>query len=153
MSTFFYFFKNRCRKCPYCCFLCDRKGKKGEEHLLHIPERSPTSSGYKNGLLFLFSMRGPCIPLYFLAFVALSSLLTSVAKGEIPPRPPPSTAVAPSPSDNQDANAYPEVSKTHLPVFTMDYPRIQIPFEITLWVLLASFAKIGEQTFNTKIQL
>lgn len=31
-------------------------------------------------------------------------------------------------------------------VFTLNYPRIQIPFEITLWVLLASFAKIGEQS-------
>lgn len=40
--------------------------------------------------------------------------------------------------------AFPDAAKANLPVFTMDYPRIQIPFEITLWVLLASFAKIGE---------
>uniref|UniRef100_A0A3P9PMK9 Sodium/hydrogen exchanger n=1 Tax=Poecilia reticulata TaxID=8081 RepID=A0A3P9PMK9_POERE len=33
--------------------------------------------------------------------------------------------------------------KGKLPVFTMDYSRIQIPFEFTLWVLLASFSKIG----------
>uniref|UniRef100_A0A3Q2XRC2 Sodium/hydrogen exchanger n=1 Tax=Hippocampus comes TaxID=109280 RepID=A0A3Q2XRC2_HIPCM len=38
--------------------------------------------------------------------------------------------------------------KLLLPVFTMDYPRIQIPFEITLWVLLASFAKIGFHVYN-----
>ncbi|XP_029937365.1 sodium/hydrogen exchanger 2 isoform X2 [Myripristis murdjan] len=30
----------------------------------------------------------------------------------------------------------------------MDYPRIQIPFEITLWVLLASFAKIGFHVYH-----
>nr|AAD46576.2 Na+/H+ exchanger NHE-2-like isoform [Myoxocephalus octodecemspinosus] len=35
-----------------------------------------------------------------------------------------------------------------MPVFTMDYPRIQIPFEITMWVLLASFAKIGFHVYN-----
>ncbi|KAM9802023.1 sodium/hydrogen exchanger 2 [Syngnathus typhle] len=44
--------------------------------------------------------------------------------------------------------AYPESEKDNLPVFTMDYLRIQIPFEITLWVLLASFAKIGFHVYN-----
>lgn len=39
--------------------------------------------------------------------------------------------------------AFPEQQEANLPVFTMDYPRIQVPFEFTLWVLLASFAKIG----------
>ncbi|XP_028991556.1 sodium/hydrogen exchanger 2 [Betta splendens] len=33
--------------------------------------------------------------------------------------------------------------KEDVPLFTMNYARIQVPFEITLWVLLASFAKIG----------
>lgn len=33
----------------------------------------------------------------------------------------------------------------NVPLFTMNYARIQIPFEITLWVLLASFAKIGKK--------
>ncbi|XP_048049113.1 sodium/hydrogen exchanger 2 isoform X1 [Megalobrama amblycephala] len=33
-------------------------------------------------------------------------------------------------------------------VFTLNYPRIQIPFEITLWVLLASFAKIGFHVYH-----
>lgn len=31
----------------------------------------------------------------------------------------------------------------NLPVFTLNYSRIQMPLEITLWILLASFAKIG----------
>ncbi|XP_077426646.1 sodium/hydrogen exchanger 2-like isoform X1 [Vanacampus margaritifer] len=39
--------------------------------------------------------------------------------------------------------AFPDEERASLPVFTMDYPRIQVPFEFTLWVLLASFAKIG----------
>uniref|UniRef100_A0AAV2K2X4 Sodium/hydrogen exchanger n=1 Tax=Knipowitschia caucasica TaxID=637954 RepID=A0AAV2K2X4_KNICA len=30
----------------------------------------------------------------------------------------------------------------------MDYPRIQIPIEVTLWVLLASFAKIGFHVYH-----
>lgn len=34
--------------------------------------------------------------------------------------------------------------ESRLPVFTLDYPHVQIPFEITLWILLASLAKIGE---------
>uniref|UniRef100_A0A8C6WUE0 Sodium/hydrogen exchanger n=1 Tax=Neogobius melanostomus TaxID=47308 RepID=A0A8C6WUE0_9GOBI len=38
--------------------------------------------------------------------------------------------------------------KDNLPVFTMDYPRIQIPFEVTLWILLASFAKIGFHVYH-----
>ena len=35
--------------------------------------------------------------------------------------------------------------ESRLPVFTLDYPHVQIPFEITLWILLASLAKIGER--------
>lgn len=35
--------------------------------------------------------------------------------------------------------------ETRLQVFTLDYPHVQIPFEITLWILLASLAKIGER--------
>ena len=42
-----------------------------------------------------------------------------------------------------EPQAFPEEERPSLPVFTMDYPRIQVPFEFTLWVLLASFAKIG----------
>ncbi|XP_028275603.1 sodium/hydrogen exchanger 2-like [Parambassis ranga] len=46
-------------------------------------------------------------------------------------------------NDINKPQTYPEEQRDSLPVFTMDYPRIQIPFEVTLWVLLASFAKIG----------
>ncbi|XP_078514129.1 sodium/hydrogen exchanger 2-like [Lissotriton helveticus] len=35
-----------------------------------------------------------------------------------------------------------------LPVFTLDYPHVQIPFEITLWILLASLAKIGFHLYH-----
>lgn len=49
--------------------------------------------------------------------------------------PSPASVVAPGTSLNEE---------TRLPVFTLDYPHVQIPFEITLWILLASLAKIGE---------
>lgn len=48
------------------------------------------------------------------------------------------TGTPPSPS----GTAFEE---TRLHVFTLDYPHVQIPFEITLWILLASLAKIGER--------
>uniref|UniRef100_A0A3Q0SXE6 Sodium/hydrogen exchanger n=1 Tax=Amphilophus citrinellus TaxID=61819 RepID=A0A3Q0SXE6_AMPCI len=44
--------------------------------------------------------------------------------------------------------AYPEKEKSNLPLFTMNYSRIQIPFEIALWMLLASFAKIGFNVYH-----
>lgn len=44
---------------------------------------------------------------------------------------------------HNEPQAFPDEERANLPVFTMDYPRIQVPFEFTLWVLLASFAKIG----------
>uniref|UniRef100_A0A3Q1H136 Sodium/hydrogen exchanger n=1 Tax=Acanthochromis polyacanthus TaxID=80966 RepID=A0A3Q1H136_9TELE len=57
------------------------------------------------------------------------------------------TIVPPIKPDN-GPQAYPEAEKANLPVFTMNYPRIQIPFEITLWMLLASFAKIGFHVYH-----
>ncbi|XP_035496359.2 sodium/hydrogen exchanger 2-like [Scophthalmus maximus] len=59
----------------------------------------------------------------------------------------PSTA---KPFINQinEPQAFPEEERVNLPVFTMDYPRIQVPFEFTLWVLLASFAKIGFHIYH-----
>ena len=51
--------------------------------------------------------------------------------------------VKPFPNHIGEPQAFPEPDKSRLPVFTMDYERIQVPFEFTLWVLLASFAKIG----------
>ncbi|XP_020639638.3 sodium/hydrogen exchanger 2 [Pogona vitticeps] len=38
--------------------------------------------------------------------------------------------------------------ETRLHVFTLDYPHVQIPFEITLWILLASLAKIGFHLYH-----
>ncbi|NWW38299.1 SL9A4 protein, partial [Panurus biarmicus] len=35
-----------------------------------------------------------------------------------------------------------------LHVFTLDYDYVQIPYEVTLWILLASFAKIGFHIFH-----
>ncbi|XP_012732890.2 sodium/hydrogen exchanger 2 [Fundulus heteroclitus] len=53
------------------------------------------------------------------------------------------------PDDPEDPQAYPEEEKvSNLPVFTMDYTRIQIPFEFTLWILLASFSKIGFHVYQ-----
>lgn len=69
------------------------------------------------------------------------------AHGEVPPKP--TGSVAPFPPIKPDVpQAYPEAEKANLPVFTMDYPRIQIPFEVTLWILLASFAKIGFHVYH-----
>lgn len=64
--------------------------------------------------------------------------------GEVPPKPIPAVTILPPVKPDNGPQAFPDESKANLPVFTMDYPRIQIPFEVTLWVLLASFAKIGE---------
>ncbi|KAM9334149.1 sodium/hydrogen exchanger 2-like [Symphorus nematophorus] len=44
--------------------------------------------------------------------------------------------------------AFPNEERASLPVFTMDYPRIQVPFEFTLWILLASFSKIGFHIYH-----
>ncbi|XP_038137993.1 sodium/hydrogen exchanger 2-like [Cyprinodon tularosa] len=51
--------------------------------------------------------------------------------------------VKPFDSGIEEPQPFPEEEYGNLPVFTMDYARIQIPFEFTLWVLLASFSKIG----------
>lgn len=55
-----------------------------------------------------------------------------------------SPGVDPFMSGPDEPQASPVEDRANLPVFTMDYPRIQVPFEFTMWVLLASFAKIGK---------
>uniref|UniRef100_A0A665WT64 Sodium/hydrogen exchanger n=1 Tax=Echeneis naucrates TaxID=173247 RepID=A0A665WT64_ECHNA len=75
------------------------------------------------------------------------SLLDGSA-GEIPPKPAGGVTIVPPVQPDGGPQAYPEAGKSNLPVFTMDYLRIQIPFEITLWVLLASFAKIGFNVYH-----
>lgn len=67
------------------------------------------------------------------------------SRGEIPPKPSASVTIVPPVKPDNAPQAFPNDEKAYSPVFTMDYPRIQIPFEITLWMLLASFAKIGEE--------
>lgn len=52
-------------------------------------------------------------------------------------------SVNPLQNEMNEPQAFPEEERASLPVFTMDYPRVQVPFEFTLWILLASFAKIG----------
>ncbi|XP_019747230.1 sodium/hydrogen exchanger 2-like [Hippocampus comes] len=79
-----------------------------------------------------------------LLVLLLLSLCSSGGKCEIQKSE--STASASeSPFHNEidQPQAFPDEERASLPVFTMDYPRIQVPFEFTLWVLLASFAKIG----------
>ncbi|XP_061925780.1 sodium/hydrogen exchanger 2 [Entelurus aequoreus] len=83
----------------------------------------------------------------FLLVVCTVLCLLHAGGGEVPPRPTRGVTVLP-PVEPDGPHAYPEPEKDSLPVFTMDYPRIQIPFEITLWVLLASFAKIGFHVYN-----
>uniref|UniRef100_A0A8C1K6I4 Sodium/hydrogen exchanger n=1 Tax=Cyprinus carpio TaxID=7962 RepID=A0A8C1K6I4_CYPCA len=51
-------------------------------------------------------------------------------------------------SQVEDTDPDPDPGETTQAVFTLNYPRIQIPFEITLWVLLASFAKIGFHVYH-----
>lgn len=70
------------------------------------------------------------------------------AHGEVPTKPPGSVTIFAPVKPNDGPQAFPNPEKANLPVFTMDYPRIQIPFEVTLWILLASFAKIGFHVYH-----
>ncbi|KAK5607881.1 hypothetical protein CRENBAI_009474 [Crenichthys baileyi] len=70
------------------------------------------------------------------------------SSGEAPPKPGGGVTILPPVKPDNGPQAYPEDKISNLPVFTMDYPRIQIPFEITLWMLLASFAKIGFHVYH-----
>ncbi|XP_068602045.1 sodium/hydrogen exchanger 2 [Brachionichthys hirsutus] len=83
-----------------------------------------------------------------LLVVFLFLSLLSGSKGEIPPEPEGSVTILPPIHPDNGPQAFPDAEKANLPVFTMDYSRIQIPFEITLWVLLASFAKIGFHVYH-----
>nr|UAT87909.1 Slc9a2_1 [Atractoscion nobilis] len=82
-----------------------------------------------------------------LLFVFIFLSLLHGSRGEIPPKPSSGVTIVP-PVKPDGPQAFPDADKANLPVFTMDYPRIQIPFEITLWVLLASFAKIGFHVYH-----
>ncbi|XP_027879643.1 sodium/hydrogen exchanger 2 [Xiphophorus couchianus] len=86
---------------------------------------------------------------------ALAVLITCIflslpygCNGEAPHKPSAGATILPQTKPDNGPQAYPEDVPSNLPVFTMDYPRIQIPFEITLWMLLASFAKIGFHVYH-----
>uniref|UniRef100_A0A8C5BWL8 Sodium/hydrogen exchanger n=1 Tax=Gadus morhua TaxID=8049 RepID=A0A8C5BWL8_GADMO len=66
----------------------------------------------------------------------------------IPQKPTGDVSIMPPIKPADGPQAFPDAEKANMPVFTMDYPRIQLPFEITLWVLLASFAKIGFHVYH-----
>ena len=81
-------------------------------------------------LLLLLQVAGPA------GTVAETLLDASRAMGSSSSPPSPASVVAPGTTPFEESR---------LPVFTLDYPHVQIPFEITLWILLASLAKIGER--------
>ncbi|KAM4558700.1 sodium/hydrogen exchanger 2 isoform 1-T1 [Odontesthes bonariensis] len=83
-----------------------------------------------------------------LLFVCVFVSLLHGSRGEMPPKPTTTVTILPPIKPDNGPQAYPEAEKASLPVFTMDYARIQIPFEITLWMLLASFAKIGFHVYH-----
>lgn len=86
-----------------------------------------------------------------LVFTCIILSQLSGSNGEVPSKPSGGVTIVPAIKPaSDDPQAYPEAEKASLPVFAMNYPRIQIPFEVTLWVLLASFAKIGEWQTQTR---
>lgn len=80
---------------------------------------------------------------YFCIFYAALGCTFNGVYGDVSPTP---GAHDPPRPINNPSQAFPQPEKSYLPMFTLNYPRVQIPFEITLWVLLASFAKVGKQT-------
>lgn len=84
--------------------------------------------------------------------VVILILLPRGSNGEIPPKPSSGVntgvTILPPVKPANDPQAFPNEEKSNLPVFSMNYPRIQVPFEITLWVLLASFSKIGFHVYH-----
>ncbi|XP_037995064.1 sodium/hydrogen exchanger 4 isoform X2 [Motacilla alba alba] len=50
--------------------------------------------------------------------------------------------------EHDSSGAVDSSQDTRLHVFTLDYDYVQIPYEVTLWILLASFAKIGFHIFH-----
>lgn len=52
----------------------------------------------------------------------------------------------PTSAAHSEKGAGHNVTKKPFPVLSLDYPHIQTPFEISLWVLLASLMKLGERS-------
>ncbi|XP_067108262.1 sodium/hydrogen exchanger 2 [Osmerus mordax] len=84
--------------------------------------------------------------------VVIVSLLPGWCNGEIPPKPVSGVTggvtVLPPVKPDSGPQSFPDDEKSNLPVFSMNYARVQLPFEITLWVLLASFAKIAFHVYH-----
>ncbi|XP_036946253.1 sodium/hydrogen exchanger 2-like isoform X1 [Acanthopagrus latus] len=99
-----------------------------------------------SGLFEVRTEKGVCCMLFLL-------LLCSVGgKCELQESKPAASADLPTANPvkplDHEPQAFPDAERANLPVFTMDYPRIQVPFEFTLWILLASFAKIGFHIYH-----
>ncbi|KAF4087233.1 hypothetical protein AMELA_G00093250 [Ameiurus melas] len=85
----------------------------------------------------------------FIFLISWSLLAWSTAGVTHLPTPSNSPSQRPPQKPVQDApQSVPGPEKTNFPMFVVNYPRVQIPFEITLWVLLASFAKIGFHVYH-----
>lgn len=75
-----------------------------------------------------------------LSNLLLLSMVASSAYGDEP-----SLGKRSLPHYEHDSDAAVDSSQdTRLHVFALDYDYVQIPYEVTLWILLASFAKIGK---------
>lgn len=91
-------------------------------------------------------------PLSWLLLLLLLSLQVAVPAGALAetlldaPRARGASSNPPSPASVVAPGTTP-FEESRLPVFTLDYPHVQIPFEITLWILLASLAKIGKELY------
>lgn len=72
----------------------------------------------------------------------LSSLESYFAAGEMSLQLSHMNSSAFSKADPFDATESGRDERLH--IFTLDYEYVQIPYEVTLWILLASLAKIGK---------
>lgn len=72
----------------------------------------------------------------------LSSLENYFAVGEMSLQLSHTNSSALSKADPFDATESGRDERLH--IFTLDYEYVQIPYEVTLWILLASLAKIGK---------
>uniref|UniRef100_UPI00398E8B3A sodium/hydrogen exchanger 2-like n=1 Tax=Pristiophorus japonicus TaxID=55135 RepID=UPI00398E8B3A len=85
-------------------------------------------------------------PVYFILFVYLANNVEGASGNGSTPN---NQAIGDS-SQHQDSS----ISRTsagqdeRLSVFSLDYYHVQVPFEITLWILLASLAKIGFHLYH-----
>lgn len=87
---------------------------------------------------------GPPAPLLLLLLLQVAGPAGALAETLPDARAVGTSASPPSPASVVAPGTTP-LEESRLPVFTLDYPHVQIPFEITLWILLASLAKIGER--------